>query len=157
MQRYDADPEVLSDDFSKLEMRDDDGPNPPLPERKSSRPLANPNLFKPSVPRTNSQGSGRKVSFQNGPPEEIKDMYTASSNTPARPVSAAKSSKWQPLSTVDPSPVAENDPFSLGDSDDDKDAKPIQLQDDEQDRLETSTKEAMSEGIGGAAKDSAKK
>ena len=158
MQRYDADPEVLSDDFSKLEMRDDDGgPNPPLPERKSSRPLANPNLFKPSINRNDSLGSGRKVSFQNGPPEEIKDMYTASSNTPARPVSATKSSKWQPLSTVDPSPVGDNDPFSLGDSDDDKDAKPIQLQDDEQDRLEKSTKEAMADGLGGEAKVSTEK
>lgn len=31
-------------------------------------------------------------------------------------------SKWEPLSTVEPSPVADHDPFSLGDSDDEKDA-----------------------------------
>lgn len=32
--------------------------------------------------------------------------------------SATKTSKWQPLSSVDPNPIADNDPFSLGDSDD---------------------------------------
>lgn len=41
---------------------------------------------------------------------------------PGAGAGASKSSKWQPLSTVDPSPIAENDPFSLGDSDDEKDA-----------------------------------
>ena len=159
MQRYDADPEVIGDDFSRLEMRDDeDGPNPPLPERKSSRPLANPNLFKSSAIRKDSPSSGRKVSFQNGPPEEIKDMYAAGSGTlPARPASATKSSKWQPISTVDPSPVAENDPFSLGDSDEERDAKPITLKDDDQQRLEKSTQEAMADSIGADATDEAKK
>jgi hypothetical protein len=36
-----------------------------------------------------------------------------------------KQSKWQPLSAVDPSPVSENenDPFSLGDSEDEKESK----------------------------------
>lgn len=156
MQRYDADPELIGDDFSRLEMRDEeDVPNPPLPERKSSRPLANPNLFKPNTPAAprDSSSSGRKVAFQSGPPEEIRDMYSGSGTTAApAPASATKSSKWQPLSTVDPSPVAENDPFSLGDSDDDKDAKPITLQDDEQERLERSTQEAMQESIGGDSK-----
>lgn len=159
MQRYDADPEVIGDDFSRLEMRDDENqPNPPLPERKSSRPLANPNLFKPNVgtARKDSPSGGRKVQFQNGPPEEIKDMYTGSGTSPARPASATKSSKWQPLSMVDPSPVAENDPFSLGDSDDDKDAKPITLKDDDQERLEQSTQEAMKESIGDAKGDTKK-
>ena len=136
MQRYDADPQVISDDFSRLDMRDAE--NPPLPERKSTRPLANPNLFRPSVgPRMDSPSSGRKVSFQAGPPEEIGDMYR-SGTPPARPGSATKSSKWQPLSAVEPSPVTDNDPFSLGDSDDDaaaKDAKPIVMKDDADDLL----------------------
>jgi hypothetical protein len=149
MQRYDADPQVIGDDFSRLEMRDGE-----LPERRSSRPLANPNLFRPTaVTRTDSQGSGRKVSFQDGPPEEIKDMYSASSYTSTRQgTSANKSSKWQPLSVVEPSPIAENDPFSLGDSDDDKDAKPITLKDDEEDRLQNATAGATSESMGADTK-----
>ena len=110
-----------------MELRDGEAP-----PRTSSRPLANPNLFKPS-PATGpkpSLGSGRKVSFQDGPPEEIQDLYSASPK-PASTTTTSKASKWQPLSAVDPSPVAENDPFSLGDSDDEKDAKPIALKDDE--------------------------
>jgi len=37
---------------------------------------------------------------------------------------AGKQSKWQPLSSVDPNPIeTENDPFSLGDSEDEKESK----------------------------------
>lgn len=32
-------------------------------------------------------------------------------------------SKWQPLSTVNPDPVTDHDPFSLGDSDDEESKK----------------------------------
>ena len=107
------------------------------------RPLANPDLFKP----TPSPPAGRKVSFQDGPSDETQgDMYGA--ETPKRPGSTGKSSKWQPLSTVDPSPVADNDPFSLGDSDDDKDVKSKE-QSDEAERLQKATAEAMSGEIGG--------
>ena len=73
-------------------------------------------------------------------------MYGA--ETPKRPGSTGKSSKWQPLSTVNPSPVADNDPFSLGDSEDDKDVKPKE-QSDEAERLQKATAEAMSGEIGG--------
>ena len=124
--RYDADPQVIGDDFSKLDLKD--GDHPP---RTTSRPTANPNLFR-SDKRESSKGSGRKVSFQDGPPEEINDMYSATAK-PATIVqtgtAGSKSSKWQPLSAVEPSPVGDNDPFSLGDSDDEKDAKPIALKD----------------------------
>src|SRR6202000_2166265 len=121
LQRYDADMQPIGDDFSKLELRDGEAP-----PRTSSRPLANPNLFKSEGPdRRPSPGTNRKVSFQDGPPEEIKDMYTASP-TPAPPATT-KPSKWQPLQSVDPSPVTDNDPFSLGDSDEEKDAKVITL------------------------------
>ena len=133
--RYDADPQVIDDDFSKLDLKD--GEHPP---RTSSRPVANPNLFK-SDHRASSKGSGRKVSFQEGPPEEITDMYAASSSKPqvtsvqTAGTTAGKSSKWQPLSAVESSPSGENDPFSLGDSDDERDAKPITLKDTEADDL----------------------
>lgn len=38
---------------------------------------------------------------------------------------SGKQSKWQPLSVVNPSPIGEteNDPFSLGDSEDEKESK----------------------------------
>jgi hypothetical protein len=158
MQRYDADPQLIGDDFSKLEMKDGEAP-----PRTSSRPLANPNLFKPTSAmsrKSTSPGSGRKVSFQDGPPEEIQDMYAAPASKPSttvQPPSSTKSSKWQPLSTVDPSPVTDNDPFSLGDSDDDKDAKPITLEDDEEDdQVKKATDEAMKESIGDAKSDTKK-
>ncbi|KAJ5939427.1 hypothetical protein N7466_002561 [Penicillium verhagenii] len=101
-ERYDADPQVFGDDFSALELRDSEAP-PPRPPR----PLGATNLKKTSSPSPDR----RKVSFQDGPATEID---TGRSST------GGKSSKWQPLANVEPSPVAENDPFSLGDSDDEK-------------------------------------
>lgn len=65
----------------------------------------------------------RKVSFQEGRPTEIGGSSSASNNAAAP--TPGKSSKWQPLATVEPSPIGDGDPFSLGDSDDEeKDAKP---------------------------------
>lgn len=72
----------------------------------------------PSLKTSSPSPDRRKVSFQEGPPTEIED------STRRNPPAGGKSSKWQPLTTVEPSPVAENDPFSLGDSDDEKDSKP---------------------------------
>ncbi len=77
-------------------------------------------------------GSERKVAFRDGI-DDI-DAYNASPKFPAKdataaaavsssPAAAGRASKWQPLSAVEPSPIAENDPFSLGDSEDEKDAK----------------------------------
>ncbi|KIV90716.1 hypothetical protein PV10_05342 [Exophiala mesophila] len=173
LQRYDADPQLIGDDFSKLELRDGEAP-----PRTSSRPTANPNLFKSggAGERRPSPGNARKVSFQDGPPEEIKDMYSANSDAappyssvPAAPGSGGKTSKWQPMSKIDPSPVADNDPFSLGDSDEEKDAKPITLKDgdvaaagadaagskkdlDEDERVKKATEDALKESIGADTK-----
>ncbi|KAF3480279.1 CUE domain-containing protein 5 [Arthroderma uncinatum] len=126
-ERYDADPHVLGDDFSSLELRDNEVP-PPRPPR----PQANPDLFKAK----SASPDRRKVSFQEGPPEEIQDSYSGSNS---RTTSANKSSKWQPLSAVEPSPVADNDPFSLGDSDDEKDTKPKDAKTDEANGKKTTT------------------
>ncbi|OAL71600.1 hypothetical protein A7D00_4505 [Trichophyton violaceum] len=131
-ERYDADPHVLGDDFSSLELRDNEVP-PPRPPR----PQANPDLFKSKS--ASASPDRRKVSFQEGPPEEIQDSFSANTSSNANNASgtassnantsagarstANKSSKWQPLSTVEPSPVADNDPFSLGDSDDERESK----------------------------------
>ena len=116
--------------------------------QRSSRPLANPDLFKPTPLRPQSTQSGRRVSFQDGPPDEIDIHYPKSPDSINRPSSGAgsKSSKWQPLAPVDPSPVADHDPFSLGDSDDEevkkKDVKP-----DDSERLKQAAAEAMSDNI----------
>ncbi|KAL2076124.1 hypothetical protein VTL71DRAFT_1067 [Oculimacula yallundae] len=146
--RYDADPQVLSDDFAGMQMNSDG-----TPARRSTRPLANPDLFKPT-PAAPKSNDGRKVAFQGGPPEEI-DIYGnsprlgAKENTP--PVT--KQSKWQPLSTVDPSPIGEtdNDPFSLGDSEDEKESKDRvggkEVRTDDADRLKKAAAEAMNDSI----------
>lgn len=76
--------------------------------------------MKPSVSPSPDR---RRVSFQEGPPTEIENIYDAPTPSNRAAPGGSKSSKWQPLSTVEPSPVAENDPFSLGDSDDEKDIK----------------------------------
>lgn len=117
----------------------------------------NPNLFKPPPPSLSPKPhDGRKVSFKDGV-EDI-DLYSTSPKNAAKDSSAAsggKSSKWQPLSSVDPNPIAENDPFSLGDSDDDKDAKDkpdkagIKLEDteDSEERLRKAAAEAMADSL----------
>lgn len=156
--RYDADPQVLGDDFAGLQMRDHEGrfkctPYIVLkltiidPPRRSTRPLANPDLFKPTPPNPQS-GNARRVSFQEGPPEEIDTLYRTSPDPTKRPTSGVgKSSKWQPLSAVDPSPVADHDPFSLVDSDDEESKKKDHRADDS-DRLKQAAAEAMFDDIG---------
>lgn len=115
--------------------------------RRSSRPLANPDLFKPSSPRPQAQG-GRRVSFQEGPPETIGiQSHPTPDPTIRTPPTSGKGSKWQPLTAVDPSPVADHDPFSLGDSDD-EDAKKKDLRADDSERLKQAAAEAMSDDIG---------
>ena len=118
------------------------------PPPRSSRPLANPDLFKPTPPRPQSTQSGRRVSFQDGPPQEIDIHYPKSPDPTNRPPtgSGTKSNKWQPLAAVDPAPVEDHDPFSLGDSDDEESKKKeVKVEDSE--RLKQAAAEAMSEGI----------
>ena len=107
------------------------------PPRRSTRPLANPDLFKSTPPRPQSN-TGRRVSFQDGPPEEIGIQQRPTSPAGATKKAASgpngKPSKWQPLASVDPSPVADHDPFSLGDSDD-EDNKKKDIKADDSDRL----------------------
>ena len=96
------------------------------------------------------------MSFQEGPPTEIGNIYDASE--PAkRSSTGGKPSKWQPLSTVEPSPVGDHDPFSLGDSEDEKDTKTKDPQAaDETDRIKKDTAEAMSGELGSSSKDDQK-
>lgn len=95
------------------------------------------------------------MSFQEGPPTEIDDNSSAKRNPPT----GGKSSKWQPLTTVEPSPVTENDPFSLGDSDDEKDVKPKEKEQTtvpESEQLKKATAEAMSGDMGNGSKEDSK-
>lgn len=133
--RYDADPQVLGDDFSGIQLNDDGSKwieqscwyrvnDRTGQARRSTRPLANPDLFKPT-PATPKGSDSRKVSFQQNDRSE-EDLYRSSPKTAAKDSTpGGKQSKWQPLSTVEPSPVgeADNDPFSLGDSEDEKESK----------------------------------
>lgn len=132
-ERYDADNRVIGDDFERLELRDTEGavasrPQPldaqdrrmvygadaypamTAPMRSSSRPLANPDLFNPSGPPPP----------QSGPVDEVDALYREPTPTD-RKTSSSKTNKWQPLTSVAPNPESEdNDPFSLGDSDDER-------------------------------------
>lgn len=90
------------------------------------------------------------MSFQEGPPTQIDSTYDGSSAAKRNTATGSgKPSKWQPLATVDPSPVAENDPFSLGDSDDEKDMKPKeQATVPGSEQIKKDTEEAMAGEIG---------
>ena len=55
--------------------------------------------------------------------------------------------KWQPLAAVDPAPVEDHDPFSLGDSDDEE-SKKKDVKADDSERLKKAAAEAMSADIG---------
>ena len=131
---------MLSDDFGGLGLRADEAP------RRSTRPLANPDLFKPT-PAT--PASARKVSFQAGPPEDIDAGLRSVSPQPrsalrnASPGGGGKQSKWEPLSTVNPTPVADHDPFSLGDSEDDKDVKSKDILTEDSEKSKSAAAEAI--------------
>ena len=113
-----------------------------VPPQRPPRP-GNPTL------KTASPSPGRRVSFQDGPPTEIDNLYDTSTPGKRNAPASGKSSKWQPLATVEPSPVAENDPFSLGDSDDERDTKAKeQTTVPESEQLKKATAEAMSGEIG---------
>ncbi|KAI4235426.1 MAG: hypothetical protein L6R40_006468 [Gallowayella cf. fulva] len=144
--RYDADPQLLGDDFTNLHLKDHDAP-----PRRSTRPLANPDLFKPTPARPPSN-IGRRVSFQDGPPEEIgiQQRPTSPPDLTKGPSSGTgtggKSSKWQPLASIDPDPVADHDPFSLGDSDDEE-MKKKDVKVDDSNRLKQAAAEAKADDI----------
>ncbi|OLN95394.1 CUE domain-containing protein 5 [Colletotrichum chlorophyti] len=172
-ERYDADPQVLSDDFAGMKFTSDGSKftrreSPFLlvlsslraddraaPVRDSSRPLSNPDFFKPPPPsKSPKPHDGRRVAFREGA-EEI-DVYGSSPRHSAEDVagSKAKSSKWQPLSTVEPSPINDNDPFSLGDSEDEREAKEKassssnkDAKSEDSERLKKAAAEAMADSL----------
>ena len=66
----------------------------------------------------------------------------------ATPNSAGKSAKWQPLTSVAPRAEGgeEDDPFSLGDSDDDKESKTRDLREADSARLKEAARQSVSSG-----------
>jgi hypothetical protein len=156
-QRYDADPRELSEEeFERLELRDeetrtsssaaekmskvrftDNTAAPQQPPRTSSRKTANPDLFK-SQPKPP----------QSGPVDEVDAAERRMSGKDAS--EAEKSKKWQPLTSVAPHPEDDNDPFSLGDDDDEKDSKGEDLRKDDTERLKKSARDSISAGTGNA-------
>ncbi|OMP84486.1 CUE domain-containing protein 5 [Diplodia seriata] len=137
-ERYDADPRVLGDDFSTLELRDNEAA-----QKRSNRPQANPDLFKPTPKPP-----------QSGPVDEVDALYrnpTPPRQPSRRPVQT-RPRKWQPLTSVAPNPEADDhDPFSLGDSDDEQEAKTKDIKAEDSERLKkaaavSETKDAKNEG-----------
>lgn len=59
------------------------------------------------------------------------------------------------MAAVDPDPVQEHDPFSLGDSED-EDTKKKDIKPEDTERLKQATAEAMADSIGTAPKDGPK-
>ncbi|CAG7558459.1 unnamed protein product [Fusarium equiseti] len=151
--RYDADPQVLSDDFAGMKFSSDGTP--------MNRPMANTGMYKPPPPSTSPKPSnGRRVGFKEET-EEI-NMYDSSPRVPpkdAAPASGTRGSKWQPMSAVEPSPIVENDPFSLGDSEDEREThqKPKDDKTDDSERLKKATAEAMADSLSESKENEAKK
>ncbi|TGO33507.1 hypothetical protein BHYA_0243g00230 [Botrytis hyacinthi] len=166
--RYDADPQVLGDDFAGIQLNEDGSRHegnasrasqpsnayyqPAPAARRSTRPLANPDLFKPTPSAPKAEV--RKVSFQTATVED--DLYRTSPKLSGKEnAPSAKQSKWQPLNAMEPSPIGdadnEHDPFSLGDSEDEKESKDRvggkEVRMDDAERLKKAAAEAMSENI----------
>lgn len=122
--RYDNDNRMLGDDFEALELRDDEAQS----HQRSTRPLANPDLFKPTPVSPP----------QSGPVDEVDALYrNPSPNGQQTGVTGNKAGgkKWQPLTSVAPHPESdEHDPFSLGDSDDEE-AKTKDIKAEDTERL----------------------
>jgi hypothetical protein len=165
--RYDADPQVLSDDFTGMRLNADGSTNRCSEPSMSMTNVAvgpaqgyqsnNPNLNKPLPTSASAKPDSRKVAFRDGVddigPYDVSPKILPRDGA-ASPASGGKQSKWQPLSTIDPSPIAENDPFSLGDSEDEKESKggnnkEIKLEDSE--RLKQATADAMADSLVGSS------
>ena len=128
--RYDADPHELGDDeFERLELRDEETP-PTQPPRTSSRQKPNPDLFK-SQPKPP----------QSGPVDEVDAAERQTSD-------GDKSKKWQSLTSVAPNPEEDNDPFSLGDDDEEKGED---LRKEDTQRLKEAARNSVQADTGGEA------
>jgi hypothetical protein len=111
-------------------------------QRRNTRPLANPDLFKPTP----------TLPPQTGPVDEVDALYrqpTPTNRQPSPSAAGGKSAKkWQPLTSIAPNPESEdNDPFSLGDSDEEE-AKKTDLKPEDTERLKKSASISEPSGEG---------
>ena len=110
------------------------------PPPKPARPLANPDLFKPtpvSPPQT-------------GPVDEVDALYRNPSPNNQSSGNKSGGKKWQPLTSVAPHPEPDDhDPFSLGDSDDEDNTKDIKAEDTERLKKQAEEKGATESKEGG--------
>ncbi|KAJ4419539.1 ubiquitin-binding protein cue5 [Neurospora sp. IMI 360204] len=165
--RYDADPTILSDDFAGMKFNNDGTPY--TAQSTHQQLYSNPHAFRPRPPSKSPKSSdGRRVSFRDtvedinaydaSPRIQPKDSAAAASGGSSAAGSATKTSKWQPLSSVDPNPIADNDPFSLGDSDDEfehghrRGSSQIKMEDTtatdaDHERLRQATADAMADSL----------
>ncbi|KAL9092311.1 MAG: hypothetical protein Q9165_004485 [Trypethelium subeluteriae] len=135
---------------------------PDLPTRRSTRPLANPDLFKPTP-------THHPTAPQSGPVDEVDAaLYRQPTPTNRQPSPSATGgggsnnnnnkpgSKWQPLTSVAPQPEPEDsDPFSVGDDEEEVAEKGRDLRPEDSERLKKAATEAGAgsagqEGEGGA-------
>lgn len=160
---YDADHRVLGDDFAGMKLsrggmwplnkvkchgKTDILPGPALRTSSNQAPYRQHS----NSPRP---GDSRRVNFKE-PSEEV-NMYDSSPKVPPKdaPPKQGKTSKWQPLAEVEPAPMGEMDPFSLGDSDEEKDGKDKtkdsketrEAGSDDNERLRKAAAEAMSDSL----------
>ena len=115
-------------------------------QHRPNRPLANPDLFKPTPVSPP----------QSGPVDEVDALYRnpSPSNQASNTQGKSGGKKWQPLTTVAPHPEPdEHDPFSLGDSDEEETkAKDIKAEDTERLKKAAEDKEGASGGLSPAAR-----
>lgn len=104
-------------------------------QHRPNRPLANPDLFKPTPVSPP----------QSGPVDEVDALYRNPSpnNQTSNTQGKSGGKKWQPLTSVAPHPEPdEHDPFSLGDSDEEEaKAKDIKAEDTERLKKAAESKE----------------
>lgn len=80
---------------------------------------------------------------QSGPVDEVDAVDRKLQRQPS-PGAASKSAKWQPLTSIAPNPESdENDPFSLGDSDDEKEAKSKDTRESDTARLKEAARNSV--------------
>ena len=118
--------------------------------------MTHSNIYQPPPPSKSPKPSdGRRVAFKETT-EDI-DAYNSSPKMGAARAGTPpgnKQSKWQPLSSVDPNPIADNDPFTLGDSEDEREAKDkdkgaggAQDKGEDAERLRKAAAEAMADSL----------
>jgi hypothetical protein len=104
-----------------------------MPPRTSSRKSANPDLFKtqPKPP-------------QSGVVDEVEAAERKSVD--------GKAKKWQPLTSVAPAPEEDNDPFSLGDDEEEAKDKSEEVRKEDSERLKKQASNSVSGVESGDAK-----